>query len=126
MPIYEYQCHSCKSVFEVMQKISDPSPSHCESCGKGPVEKIMSMTSFSLKGTGWYVTDFRGPTPSQGKKDTENSEKPSPESSGNKSTTEAAAPASSSQSASGSDATKANTPSTSGTATPSSSSTAKD
>lgn len=60
MPIYEYSCQACGKAIEVMQKISDPAPTTCESCGKGPMEKQMSRSSFALKGTGWYVTDFRG------------------------------------------------------------------
>ena len=45
---------------EVMQKYTDPAPTTCESCGKGPMVKQLSLSSFALKGTGWYVTDFRG------------------------------------------------------------------
>jgi putative FmdB family regulatory protein len=60
MPIYEYLCKNCGSLTEVMQKISDPAPTACDNCHKGPLEKQMSMTSFALKGTGWYVTDFKG------------------------------------------------------------------
>lgn len=60
MPIYEYQCESCSAALEVLQKASDPAPSSCEKCGKGPMVKQMSLSSFALKGTGWYVTDFRG------------------------------------------------------------------
>jgi len=62
MPIYEYLCESCHKQVEVMQKFSDPAPAACEACGKGPMVKQLSMTSFALKGTGWYVTDFKGGT----------------------------------------------------------------
>ncbi len=60
MPIYEYLCEACKTQIEVMQKYTDPAPTACESCGNGPMVKQLSLSSFALKGTGWYVTDFKG------------------------------------------------------------------
>ena len=60
MPIYEYQCEACSLPIEIMQKSTDPAPAHCEACGKGPMVKQLSRSSFALKGTGWYVTDFKG------------------------------------------------------------------
>jgi len=61
MPIYEYTCEACQANMEVMQKISDPAPTSCEKCGNGPVKRQMSRsTSFALRGSGWYVTDFKG------------------------------------------------------------------
>ncbi len=63
MPIYEYQCAACSKVTEMLQKFSDPAPSKCEACGGGPLQKLISQTSFVLNGTGWYVTDFRGGKP---------------------------------------------------------------
>jgi putative FmdB family regulatory protein len=60
MPIYEYKCAACGKVTEMLQKFSDPAPSKCEACGSGPLDKLMSQTSFVLQGTGWYVTDFKG------------------------------------------------------------------
>lgn len=63
MPIYEYRCAQCEAINEVIQKISDPAPETCSHCGKGPLEKQMSKTNFALKGSGWYVTDFKGGTP---------------------------------------------------------------
>lgn len=66
MPLYEYECSSCKKVHEVMQKFSDPLLTECPEC-KGPMRKLMSMTSFALKGTGWYTTDYkRGSSSSSG------------------------------------------------------------
>ena len=57
MPIYEYECLKCGEIFEVFQKLSDPPPkSH--KCGSRKVRRIMSRTSFVLKGTGWYITDY--------------------------------------------------------------------
>lgn len=64
MPLYEYQCSKCDRVHEVMQKFSDAPLSECPEC-QGPVTKLMSMNSFSLKGSGWYTTDYKrsGPKP---------------------------------------------------------------
>ena len=56
MPIYEYQCGKC-GTFEVTQRITKKSLSRCPTC-KSKVKKLISSTSFQLKGTGWYVTDY--------------------------------------------------------------------
>jgi putative FmdB family regulatory protein len=58
MPIYEYGCHKCGKTTEITQKFSDQPLSRCPSCG-GKVSKIMSNCSFQLKGSGWYVTDYK-------------------------------------------------------------------
>ena len=60
MPIYEFRCESCQKTHELLMKVSDKHPTECQSCGKGPLRKLMSQTSFVLKGTGWYATDFKG------------------------------------------------------------------
>jgi len=57
MPIYEYKCRKCGKQFEALQGINDPDVKSCKFC-RGRVHKMMSMTSFSLKGTGWYATDY--------------------------------------------------------------------
>ena len=57
MPIYEYACTKCGHQLEVIQKISDKPLSRCPKC-KGKLEKQFSQTSFQLKGSGWYVTDY--------------------------------------------------------------------
>ena len=57
MPIYEYRCSSCRDEFEVTQKINDSPLKECPKC-QGPVEKLISHTSFVLKGSGWYQTDY--------------------------------------------------------------------
>jgi putative FmdB family regulatory protein len=59
LPIYEYECQACGTVAEVMQKVDAPAPDACEKCAKGPLVKLMSRTAYVLKGSGWYVTDFR-------------------------------------------------------------------
>ncbi len=57
MPIYEYQCAKCGSVFEALQKFSDAPLKKHENCG-GKVERLISASGFHLKGGGWYVTDY--------------------------------------------------------------------
>jgi putative FmdB family regulatory protein len=57
MPIYEYQCDECGKQYEVMQKFSDEPLHTCPECG-GALHKLISQTSFVLKGTGWYLTDY--------------------------------------------------------------------
>ena len=59
MPIYEYSCGKCGAHLEVMQKISDKPLSRHARCG-GKLTKEWSQTSFQLKGSGWYVTDYAG------------------------------------------------------------------
>ncbi len=59
MPIYEYQCRKCGRQFEAFQGITDPELKSCKFC-KGKVNKLVSMSSFSLKGSGWYATDYGG------------------------------------------------------------------
>jgi putative FmdB family regulatory protein len=59
VPIYEYQCQKCSKVTEELAKFSDPPRRKCPHCG-GKVEKLMSLGSFHLKGSGWYVTDYKG------------------------------------------------------------------
>ena len=80
MPIYEYVCARCGHHLEVMQKMSDKPLSKCPECS-GKLEKIISQTSFQLKGGGWYVSDYanRGKSEKGGKAEksekTEKSEK---------------------------------------------------
>jgi putative FmdB family regulatory protein len=71
MPLYEYQCTKCSKVHEIIQKFSDAPLAACPECG-GDVKKLISNTSFVLKGTGWYVTDYASPA----RKEAEDSGKP--------------------------------------------------
>jgi putative FmdB family regulatory protein len=57
MPIYEYECTKCGEIKEVMQKFSDRPLAKCGKCS-GKLQKLISHSSFHLKGTGWYVTDY--------------------------------------------------------------------
>ena len=59
MPIYEYECQKCHGVTERLQGFSDPPLNKCPECG-GKTKKMMSLGSFQLKGSGWYVTDYKG------------------------------------------------------------------
>ena len=59
MPIYEYQCKKCSEITEELQKFSDPPLKKCPHCG-GRLNKLMSLNTFHLKGSGWYVTDYAG------------------------------------------------------------------
>ena len=59
MPIYEYECTKCGKVEEIFQKFSDKPLIKCRHCA-GKLQKLISQSSFHLKGTGWYVTDYAG------------------------------------------------------------------
>ena len=59
MPVYEYQCKECGHIEEAFQKISEPPLETCPRC-KGGLKKLISQSSFHLKGSGWYVTDYGG------------------------------------------------------------------
>ncbi|EKE01281.1 MAG: hypothetical protein ACD_21C00173G0001 [uncultured bacterium] len=70
MPIYEYKCKKCGHEFEQLQKVTDKLLQTCPECGKKSLVKLVSNTSFQLKGTGWYVTDFKDKTPPKEKSTT--------------------------------------------------------
>ena len=59
MPIYAYRCASCGHSRDVLQKISDPVLTICPVCGVDQFQKQVTAAGFQLKGSGWYVTDFR-------------------------------------------------------------------
>jgi len=60
MPIYAYKCSACGHAKDVLQKISDAPLSVCPECGESTFSKQVTAAGFQLKGSGWYVTDFRG------------------------------------------------------------------
>jgi putative FmdB family regulatory protein len=84
MPIYEYQCQNCWKTLEVIQKVSDSPLVTCQKCGKNSLQKLVSPTQFQLKGSGWYVTDFRNkeskPQKETASKDTKESTNSTPSS----------------------------------------------
>ena len=61
MPVYEYECGGCDKVFEVQQRIADEPVKVCPDCG-GEVRKLISMSSFQLKGSGWHTDGYSGPS----------------------------------------------------------------
>ena len=60
MPIYAYRCEACGFAKDVLQKMSDAPLTECTACGKPAFKKQLTAAGFQLKGSGWYVTDFRG------------------------------------------------------------------
>jgi len=60
MPLYEFRCGACGHELEVLQKVSAPAPVDCPACHQPHLQKKLTAAGFQLKGTGWYVTDFRG------------------------------------------------------------------
>jgi putative FmdB family regulatory protein len=70
MPIYAYRCTACGHAKDVLQKLSDPVLSTCPACGAEAFAKQLTAAGFQLKGSGWYVTDFRNgssaPAPAPG------------------------------------------------------------
>ncbi|WP_426752134.1 FmdB family zinc ribbon protein [Myxococcus sp. Y35] len=87
MPIYEYSCQSCGKMIDVLQKVSDPAPATCSACGaEGSLSKVVSRSSFVLKGGGWY-SDLYSST----KKDGSSSSSSSGSSSASSSSTSSAA-----------------------------------
>lgn len=73
MPIYEYECSACGERNEILQKISDPPAEECPTCHAKELKRVVSASAFHLKGSGWYVTDFRdkGKSKTKTKTDTE-------------------------------------------------------
>ncbi|MCE2916889.1 MAG: FmdB family zinc ribbon protein [Rubrivivax sp.] len=59
MPIYAYRCDACGHAQDVLQKLSDPVLTVCPACGQSTFAKQLTAAGFQLKGSGWYVTDFR-------------------------------------------------------------------
>lgn len=85
MPIYAYRCDACGHSLEKLQKISDPPLTDCPACGKAALVKQVTAAGFQLKGTGWYVTDFRSgnsgaAAKADGKNDGESKSEAKPES----------------------------------------------
>lgn len=110
MPIYEYRCTACEKEFEYQQRMADDPKTVCEACS-GKLERILSRSSFHLKGGGWYKDLYASTKPGDGggsgggsssaSSDTASSSTSSPSSGGDGGGTPAAAPAASSTSGSG-------------------------
>ena len=74
MPLYEYRCSKCDTVFEVLQKFSDAPLTTHENCG-GAVERLISAPGFQFRGTGWYVTDYKSSGAKAGTKSSDGDKK---------------------------------------------------
>ena len=74
MPVYEYECPACEKIIEVQQRMADDPLTQCPECD-GPVKKIMSRSSFQLKGGGWYADGYSS---AKGKTDTKKESSPTP------------------------------------------------
>ena len=104
MPIYEYQCPNCQKVFEEWTHVTDMQAQEpCPDCGT-PSPRVMSHTSFVLKGGGWYVSDY-------GYKDENSTSTPSSSASSSTSSTSSGSTASSTSGGSGSSTSSSSTPS---------------
>ncbi|HEU5060975.1 MAG TPA: zinc ribbon domain-containing protein [Kofleriaceae bacterium] len=66
MPIYEYRCKKCGKQFEYMQRMTEGPKRKCEACGALALERLISHTSFQLKGSGWYKDLYSSAKPSSG------------------------------------------------------------
>ncbi len=75
MPIYEYECSECGNITEALQKFSDSPLTTCERCS-GSLHRIMSQSTFHLKGSGWYVTDYANKSKTNSSAENNKSEKP--------------------------------------------------
>ena len=62
MPIYEYECQACGSRIEKLQKITEDPLTRCGACEADALKRLVSQTSFVLKGSGWYATDYKSPS----------------------------------------------------------------
>jgi putative FmdB family regulatory protein len=97
VPIYEYQCTKCGEIFEAFQKITDEPVSQCKFCN-AKVEQLISHSSFQLKGSGWYLTDYAKRSSSPASTDTPKTSDSSEKSTETKASTAAASTPSASES----------------------------
>lgn len=67
MPTYEYRCVSCGHQFEAIHKMADDPLKTCPECNRDELERLVSAAGFQLKGTGWYVTDFKSKSDAKAK-----------------------------------------------------------
>ena len=72
--MYEYQCGKCGHVWELIQKMNDPAPKTCPTCKSRKVGKMLSQTSFVLKGGGWYADGYSGSKKPKGSSDSSSSD----------------------------------------------------
>jgi len=73
VPIYEYECQTCRKRVELIQKLGDPPPQACGACGAtGSMRKLLAAPALQFKGSGWYITDYsnKGKAPAEGTAET--------------------------------------------------------
>ena len=87
MPIYEYECEKCGNIEEVLQRFSAKPLTKCKHCS-GRLHKLISQSTFHLKGTGWYVTDYADKSKSSGSTETKKKETPDTSSTKSKKSTD--------------------------------------
>jgi putative FmdB family regulatory protein len=105
MPVYEYRCHKCQKIFEYQQRMVEPAKTTCEECA-GELERLISRSSFSFKGGGWYkdlYSSSKSDAPAESKPDAKPSaeSKPASESKSDSAPAPASTPSSSSSDSSG-------------------------
>jgi len=83
MPIYEYRCDHCAHQTEFLQKVSDDPMKTCPECGSSRFSRLISAAGFQLKGSGWYVTDFKNGSQPAAKSGDKPDAKPKEESTAN-------------------------------------------
>jgi len=88
MPIYEYKCENCNKIVELVQPFNATSPETCVHCGKGPLRKLVSQSSFILKGDGWYKDGYSGPSNQKPSTDSDTSQSSQTESASSSNTSE--------------------------------------
>lgn len=80
MPVYEYQCNNCGHQLDALQKVSEPMLTECPECKQSALQRLVSTVGFQLKGSGWYVTDFKNKDKPETKKEsTVSSDSPQPQ-----------------------------------------------
>ncbi len=97
MPLYEYQCKSCHSLTERIQKFSDPPLTTCPHCG-GELEQLLSAPAVQFKGAGWYVTDYARKSSASSSGSSDSSSKPAESSKSDSSKTDSSSTGSSAKS----------------------------
>jgi len=101
MPVYEYQCTACHKEFEYQQRMADPDKTICEACG-GALERLISRTAFTLKGSGWYKDLYASAKPAEAKKESSDAAAPAKDAPASTKAEPAAAPAPTTPSSGGS------------------------
>jgi len=99
MPLYEYECQACGHHLEEQQKMADAALVTCPKCGKDELQRLISATSFHLKGGGWYKDLYSSTKPGEkadAKVDTKSAAPSSGEKSASSSESAPSAPASTS------------------------------